>query len=57
MYQKSDKTAEFSWFEMTILGEFGSDNQWVVLAELMPWNEAVNRYVAYLHEGNRGPAP
>jgi IS5 family transposase len=56
MYQKMDKTPEFSRFEISFGGELRADNRWVVLAELIPWDEVEARYASCFREGNGRPA-
>lgn len=56
MYRKRDKTPEFSRFEMSFGGKLRADNRWVVLAELIPWDEVETRYASCFREGNGRPA-
>ena len=56
MYRKRDKTPEFSRFELSFGGELREGNRWVVLAELIPWDEIEAKYAACFREGNGRPA-
>jgi transposase, IS5 family len=56
MYRKRDKTPEFSRFEMSFGGTLRADNRWVILEELIPWDEVETRYASCFREGNGRPA-
>jgi hypothetical protein len=56
MYRQKDSTPEFSRFEMSFGGELRRDNRWVILGELVPWDEVEKRYAKLFCEGNGRPA-
>ena len=43
-------------FELSFGGELRDNNRWVVLAELLPWDEVESKYASCFREGNGGPA-
>lgn len=56
MYQRKDPTPEFSRFEMSFGGELRKDNRWVVLGDLIPWDEVEKRYAKLFSSANGRPA-
>jgi transposase, IS5 family len=56
MYQQKDPTPEFSKFEMSFGGELRRDNRWVVLGDIIPWNEVEKRYAKLFSPETGRPA-
>ena len=56
MYQQKDPTPEFSKFEMSFGGELRRDNRWVVLGDIIPWDEVEKRYARLFSLENGRPA-
>jgi hypothetical protein len=56
MYQRKDPTPEFSKFEISFGGELRRDNRWVILGDLIPWDEVEKRYATLFSSENGRPA-
>ena len=56
MYQQKDPTPEFSKFEMSFGGELRRENRWVVLGDIIPWEEVEKRYAKLFSPENGRPA-
>jgi len=48
MYQKKDRDPEFSPLQICFGGKLRSDNRWVILADLIPWDEIEEKYASRL---------
>jgi hypothetical protein len=44
MYRKPDQEAEFEKFDMVFGGMLNKNNRWVILADLILWNEVEKKY-------------
>jgi len=57
MYRKRQREqAEFESFYLAFGGKLRSDNRWVRLAKLIPWDEIEERYAELFSETNGAPA-
>lgn len=48
MYQKKDRDPAFSPLHICFGGKLRSDNRWVILADLIPWDEIEEKYASRL---------
>ena len=58
MYRKEEQsqiTAEK--FELPFQGKLSKDNRWVIMSDLIPWEEFEAEYAAIFSEGMGAPAP
>ncbi len=56
MYRIPKKEAEFEKFDMVFGGKLNRENRWVVLADLIPWDEVETRYASLFVANNGRPA-
>lgn len=56
MYRKKDSTPELPRFDMVFGGALRKDNRWVVLGDLIPWDEVEARYAKLFSDSNGRPA-
>ena len=57
MYRKKDRRqAEFEDFYLPFGGKLRSDNRWVRLSRLIPWEDIEERYAALFDETTGAPA-
>jgi hypothetical protein len=56
MYERKDQTPEFSKFEISFGGELHRDNRWVILGDIIPWDEVEKRYAKLFSSENGRPA-
>jgi IS5 family transposase len=54
MYRHSEKQLQFLDFKLPFSGKLRSDNRWVKLAELIPWQEIENLYTSSLSGNSKG---
>ncbi len=46
MYHEKEVTAEFPQMNIALGGRLRSDNRWVIMSDLIPWDEVANKYVS-----------
>ena len=56
MYRIPKKEPEFEKFDMVFGGKLNRQNRWVVLADLIPWDEVEKRYSQLFVSNNGRPA-
>ncbi len=56
MYQRKEAIPEFAKFEISFGGELRQDNRWVVLGDIIPWDEVEKRYAPLFSSENGRPA-
>ena len=56
MYRIPKKEPEFEKFDMVFGGKLNRQNRWVVLADLIPWDEVETRYASLFVANNGRPA-
>ncbi len=56
MYRIPKKEPEFEKFDMVFGGKLNRENRWVVLADLIPWDEVEKRYSQLFVANNGRPA-
>lgn len=58
MYRRQRNQTTIEDFKLPFGGKLNADNQWVKLAELMPWNEIDKKYrECFKQKGNYGQVP
>ena len=56
MYLRKDSTPELPRFDMVFGGTLRKDNRWVVLGDIIPWDEVETRYAELFSGSNGRPA-
>lgn len=56
MYRKRDELNGFERFDLVFGGKLRRDNRWVILADLLPWDEVEQRYRSLFAKDNGRPA-
>jgi hypothetical protein len=57
MYRKKNQEqVEFESFHLSFGGRLRSDNRWVKLAKIVPWQQIEERYASHLNEDHGAPA-
>lgn len=56
MYRIPEKAPEFEKFDMIFGGKLNRQNRWVILADLIPWDEVEQRYAKLFVPKNGRPA-
>jgi IS5 family transposase len=56
MYRKKDSTPELPRFDLVFGGGLRKDNRWVVLGDIIPWDDVEARYATLFSDSNGRPA-